>query len=165
MNATDYCIILLNNLQETRSIRRMSGELDRIEEDLEKIRRIYELTLMLRAFTMSKELDTLKEELEKYRLTCDELRADNLSKQETVEKLTSELKASSSTTCKYAYDAVIGDDGPKRYRWELNSGNLKNKREEALERHRMEYENRVGTVNRSASNRSDEGYDEVDISK
>ena len=141
MNTTDYRIILLNNLQGTRSIRRMSGELDRLEEEMEKIRRIYELTLMLRAFTMSREMDMLREELEKSRQTCDDFRADNLRKQETIEKLMSELKASTSTTCKYAYDAVIGGEGPEIYRWELDGGILKN---------------------RSASNRSDEGYDEVD---
>ena len=91
----------------------------------------------------------------------DDLRADNLRKDETIQKLTAELKASSPR--KYVYDAVLGEGGPKIFRWSL--GSLKKRREEALERNRVEYENRVGISNVNESSQSDNGCDEIDGSR
>ena len=140
----------------------MSEELDRLGEELEKTRRIYELTIILRAFTMSGKLDRLEEELQNTRRICDELREENERKEKTIQKLTAELKASSR---KYVYDAVIGDGGAKIYRWEKNPEVLKKRREDALERHRIEYENRFGAANQDESCQSDEGYDEIDSTR
>ena len=141
----------------------MSEELDRLSDELEKTKRIFEMTIMLRAFTMSGKIDRLEEELKKIRGECDDLRANNLRKDETIQRLTAELKASS--TRKYVYDAVLGEGGPKRYRWEMDAESLKNRREEALERNRIEYENRVGISNQNETNQSEDGYDEIDESK
>ena len=141
----------------------MSEEPDCLSDELEKTRRIFELTIMLRAFTMSGKIDRLEEELEKIRRECNGLRADNLRKDETIQRLTTELNTSSSR--KYVYDAVLGEGGPKRYRWEMDPETLKNIREEALERNRIEYENRVGISNLNETNQSDDGYDEIDESK
>ena len=106
------------------------------------------------------ELDRLREELDKMRRICDELRAENLRKEETIREL--QLRTS---TRKYAYDAVIGEDGGKIYRREMDTGILMAKRAGALERYRIEYENRAGTSNRITSNQSVEGYDEIDALK
>jgi len=141
----------------------MSEELDRLSDELEKTRRIFEMTIMLRAFTMSGKIDRLEAELEKIRRECDDLRADNLRKDETIQRLTAELKASSPR--KYVYDAVLGEGGPKIYRWEMDPESLKKRRAEALERKRIEYENRVGISNQNETNQSDDGYDEIDESK
>ena len=141
----------------------MSEEPDRLGDELEKTRRIFEMTIMLRAFTMSGKIDRLEVELEKIRRECDDLRADNLRKDETIQRLTAELKASSPR--KYVYDAVLGEGGPKIYRWEMDPESLKKRRAEALERKRIEYENRVGISNQNETNQSDDGYDEIDESK
>lgn len=138
----------------------MSEELERLGDELEKTRRIFELTVILRAFTMSGKIDRLEEELEKFRRECEDLRADNLRKEETIQKLTEELKASSRS--KYVYDAVEEGGVGKTYRWEMDPWVLKKRRAEALERHRIEYENRAGVANSTESSQSDEGYDEID---
>lgn len=110
---------------------------------------------------MSGEIDRIREELEKTRRICDDLRADNLLKEEKIRKLTMELKAA-DTTCKYFYTGTIGHHGAGQiYRRELDMDFLRIKRAEALERYRLEYENR-GTANQIASKRQDEGYDELD---
>jgi len=111
---------------------------------------------------MSGELERLGEELDRTRRVCDDLRADNLRKEDTIRKLMAELKASSRG---YIYDAVIAEGGAKIYRREIDIELLKRRRADALERHRIEYENRVGTANRIDSSRTDVGYDELDTSK
>ena len=108
---------------------------------------------------MSEEAVRLRGELDETRRLCDDLRVDNLRKEERILELTTQLKASSSSR-KYVYDGVIGEAGPKIFRWDLTS--LKERRNEAIERHRIEYEKRVGTASRSDSIRPDEGYDEFD---
>ena len=111
---------------------------------------------------MSDELERLREELDRTRRVCDDLRADNLRKEDTIRKLTAELKASFRG---YIYDAVVEEGGAKIYRREIDTELLKRRRADALERHRIEYENRVGTANGINSSRTDEGYDELDTSK
>ena len=113
---------------------------------------------------MTDEAVRLREELDKTRRLCDDLREDNLYKEERIRELTAQLKeASSFPPRKYVYDAVIGEDGAKIFRWDL--GSLKERRDEALERHRIAYEKRVGAASRSDSSQPDEGYDEIDSLK
>ena len=139
----------------------MSEKPDRLSDELEKTRQIFEMTIILRAFTMSGKIDRLEEKLESIRREMDDLRADNLRKDETIQKLTAELKASSPR--KHVYDAVLGEGGPKLLRWSLKS--LKKRRTEALERNRVQYENRVGISNVNESSQSDNGCDETDRSR
>jgi len=93
---------------------------------------------------------------EEIRNICDDILESNLRIEETLRKLLSELKISG----KYAYDAVLESSGPKVYRWELDGDMLKKRREEALEKHRIDYENRTGK--KSELTHSAEGYDEID---
>ena len=113
---------------------------------------------------MSEEVTPLRELFEKYRKLCEGLRLEIMHKDETIQKLTSELEASRirSAACSKVYDAVIVGGMGKKYEWLIDNDFLMNKRREALERHRIEYENRVGTTQQVDSNHSDEGYDEVD---
>jgi len=103
------------------------------------------------------EADHLREKLEKTLRQCDDLIAENLCKEERIQEVMAQLKSSSRG---HVYDAVIGDDGAKIFR--LDMGSLKKRRDKALERHRIEYENRMGTAHPSASSQPAGGYDEVD---
>ena len=75
--------------------------------------------------------DGLRGELKKSQSKCVELEADILRKDETIRKLTEELATSQT----FRVIHRVGD---------MTLEQLIKKRTEALERHRIEYENRVG---------------------
>ena len=113
---------------------------------------------------MSEEVSRLREEIENFRKMCDELRLVIIRKDETIQKLTSDLEGSlkRGAACSKVYDAVIEGGWGKKYEWVIDNDFIMNKRKEALERHRIEYENRVGTMQQIDSNYPDGSYDEVD---
>ena len=74
--------------------------------------------------------DSLREELKKSQSKCAELETEILRKDETIRKLTAELKAFQTCDAHRVRDMTLQE----RVR----------RRKEALERHRLEYEMRVG---------------------
>ena len=113
---------------------------------------------------MSEEVTRLRELFEKYRKLCDDLRLEIIRRDETIKKLKEDLEGSlkRGAACSKVYDAVITGGWGKKYEWVIDNDFLMNKRTEALERHRIEYENRVGASQQVDLDQSDEGYDEVD---
>ena len=108
-------------------------------------------------------MSRLEEEFEKIRKMCDDLRLENLRKEETIEKLSAELKsARRNSATPYVYDAVIEDGVVKRYSWKIDHEALMKRRQEALERHRIEYENRVGATSQIEKSDDRDCYDELD---
>src|SRR5437867_13346416 len=97
---------------------------------------------------MAEELtaDGLRGELEKSQSKCTELETEILRKDETIRKLTAELAASQTIRLIHR----VGD---------MTLEQLIKKRTEALERHRIEYENCVGYQIDLSDN---EGDDEID---
>ena len=107
--------------------------------------------------------DRIREELDEIKTMCDNLRIENLRKEETIQKLTAELK-SLMPPKSFVYDAVIENGVAKRLSW---PNDYARRRFEALERNRIAYENQAG--NRIDSDKStkdtegdNEGYDEID---
>ena len=87
----------------------------------------------------------LREELDKLQRICEDLQAENLLKDETIRKLTEELKAAQSLTC--AMHRVRDMTLQERVQ----------RRRDALDRIRIEYENRVGHESDDSN-----GDDEID---
>ena len=106
----------------------------------------------------------LDEELERCRKMCESLRLENVHKEETIAKLKGELKSARiNSATPYVYDAVIDENGVvKRYSWKIDHEALMKRRREALERHRLEYENRVGATEKTEPEPEGDCYDELD---
>ena len=111
---------------------------------------------------MSEEVTRLRELFEKYRKLCEDLRLEIIRRDETIKKLTEDLQASlsRSASCSKVYDAVITGGWGKKYEWVIDNEFLMNKRTEALERHRIEYEIRTGATSQ-IDHSNDEGCDEL----
>src|SRR5437867_2550055 len=93
----------------------------------------------------------LREELKKLQKKYVELQTENASKEETNRKLTEDLKASKS------YDVTWG------HVVDMTLEGLARRRARALDRHRLEYENRVEHSETIMLNQGDdECYDEID---
>lgn len=108
-------------------------------------------------------MSRLDEELEKVRKMCESLRLENIHKEETIGKLKGELKSAQiNSATPYVYDAVIEDGVVKRYSWKIDHETLMKRRKEALERHRIEYENRVGATAQTDHSDNDGYNDELD---
>ena len=101
----------------------------------------------------------------------EDLHLENLRKEETIAKLSGALK-DIRTNCvpQYVYDAVIKDGVLKKLQMENREFLIIKRRQKTLERHHIEYENRVRTTAqreitrtmKDATNLDDEGYDELD---
>ena len=92
-------------------------------------------------------IDCFREQLEKFQRTCAELRTDNLRKDVTIQKLATELQALQSSNAKHLIADGEENETPR-------------KRAKAIERNRIDYENRVGTTYRT--DLSNTGGDEID---
>ena len=93
-------------------------------------------------------IDCLREQLKKSQRTCAELRTDNLRKDVTIQKLATDLQALQSSNAEH-----LIADGEENV--------IPRKRAKAIERNRIEYENRVGTTYRTEL--SNTGCDEIDV--
>ncbi len=99
--------------------------------------------------------DSAKQQLENSQRKCAELMTVNLRQDETIRKLTAELRASQS----FIATRVIMDHFVPNFA--LNE--IPRRRSEAIERNRIEYENRVGAASQSdLSHLINAGYDEID---
>jgi len=91
-----------------------------------------------------------QEEFEKLQKTCAKLRIENSLKDQSIQKLTSELKALQSSC-----------DPDVNAQSKLNE--VASRRAKALEKYRIEYENRVGVTSLADCSHFDEvGFDEID---
>ena len=95
---------------------------------------------------MSDELtaDRLREELKKWQSKCMELETEILRKDETIRKLTAELKVTQAFCAMHRARDMTLEERVKR-------------RDDALDRIRIEYENRVG--HESDDSNGDDGID------
>ena len=92
-----------------------------------------------------------------------ELNAELLRKEDTIRKLTAELKDLHSIAPSYVYDVMTENGMATAYRMQLDNEFLSRRRKRALEKHQIEYENRVGTsLENDSSKSNDEGFDEID---
>ena len=95
-------------------------------------------------------IDYVREELLKSQRMCVYLQLENLLKEVTIRKLTAELKGLPSIKASQAIGQEMLDAMSRR-------------RADALERHRIEYEYRIGTSNAiELSDVTNEGFDEID---
>jgi len=92
-------------------------------------------------------MDFFREELKKSQKTCTELRTANLRQEETIQKLTAELKALQTSSATHLTAAEKQRDIPR-------------KRAKAIERNRIEYEDRLGAAYQTDFSYA--GYDEID---
>ena len=104
--------------------------------------------------TSERDIDELREELKKLQKKYVELQTENIGKEETIRKLTEDLKASK------AFDVTWSRVVDKTLE------GLARRRARALDRHRLEYENRVEQSETIMLNQGDgdddECYDEID---
>lgn len=116
-------------------------------------------------------LSWFKEELEKFQRICANHQSDILRKDETLRKLVAELKKfpESWIGLNVVYDSVIDEDGIVRTNTIAVEKNRQEREKEipirraaAIERNRIEYENRVGTSVVDIDDINNEGYDEID---
>ena len=94
---------------------------------------------------MAKEQSRLEVELERCRKMCEDLRLENIRKEETIETLSAALKDTRiNSATSYVYDAVIEDGVVKRHSWKIDHEALMKRRKEAFQTHRILCCNHVG---------------------
>ncbi len=104
--------------------------------------------------------DWVEEQLDKALSKCVGLMIENLRKDEAIRKLTAQLNASQSFITTHTITGDLLAD--------FVSNEIPRRRAEAIERNRIEHENRVGAAAAAAAYQadfnhlSDEGYDEID---
>ena len=94
----------------------------------------------------------LKEELETLQKKCEQLKQENLTKEETIRKLTGQLQT--AQTFGNTWDRVV----------DMTLEGLARRRGQALERYRVEYESRMKETE-AVDKKQEEGedYDEIDF--